>query len=211
MPTHRRRLLAAVGSGVAVGGAGCLGLGLFGPSLPDCSGEGVAERSPPVRGDDGAPVRVAVYSDFACSHCATFAAEAAPRIDDHVEAGDVAYVHRDFPVPVSGRSFPAANAARAVQDGAGDDAFWTYSERLFANQDALGTDDLVAYAEDLAVDTTTVRTAIEETRYCEVVTSDRRRGTDAGVEGTPSVVVGGDLHAAPSPAEFEDAVETALA
>ncbi len=210
MPTRRRDFLAAVSAGGLAGSAGCLGLGIFGPSLPDCSGDGVADLPAPTRGHGAAPVRVAVYSDFDCPHCATFAFDVAPRIDHHVARGNVAYVHRDFPVPVSGRSFPAANAARAVQDAAGDAAFFTYADRLFANQDDLGTDALVGYAEDLAVAGATVRAAVQDARYCQVVTDDRSTGSDRGVEGTPTAFVDGEKYAAPGADEFERAVESAL-
>lgn len=210
MTPSRRRLLGAVGTAGLAGTAGCLGLGLFGPSLPDCSGDGVARVDPPVRGSGSAPVRVVAYTDYGCPHCETYVRTVAPRLDDRITGGDVLYLHRDYPIPASGRSFPVANAARAVQDAAGDAAFWTYYGRLFANQGEYGLDRLVAYADGLDVAGERIRTAVDELRYCEAIKAERATGSEVGVEGTPSVTVDGDLYEAPSGDDLERAVEDAL-
>lgn len=210
MTPTRRALLGAVGTAGLGSTAGCLGLGLFGPTLPDCSGDGVADLDAPQRGDSAAPVRVVAYTDFGCPHCETYVRTVAPRLSDPIERGDVLYVHRDYPIPASGRSFPVANAARAVQDAAGDAAFWTYYERLFEEQGDYGTDRLVEYAAGLDVEEETIGTAVEDLRYCEAIKRDRSAGNDAGVEGTPTVIVDGDLYEAPSGEDLERAVAAAL-
>jgi len=209
MRPSRRSLLGLVGSAGVAGTAGCLGL--FGPSIPDCSGDQITALDPPTRGDRSAPVTVEVYSDFACPHCETFATQVAPRIDEEVARGDVLYVHRDYPVPASDRSFPAANAARAVQDTADGAAFWEYGDWLFANQDDLGSDRLVAIAREIGVPEAPVETAVEDGPYCELLKSERSEGADRGVEGTPTVFVDGDRYEAPDGDEFERAVDDALA
>jgi len=210
MGRTRRRLLGAVGAAGTAATAGCLGLGIFGPSLPDCSGDQITDVPAPTRGDDDAPVRVAVFSDFACPHCKTFAEEAAPRIDDLVESGDVLYVHRDFPVPVSGRSFPVANAARAVAYHADDAAFWAFYDRLFANQGEFGADRLAEHAEAVGAPAEAVRAAAADLPFCEAVKADRSAGSDRGVEGTPTAFVAGERYGGPNPEEFEAAVREAV-
>ena len=210
MTPTRRALLGAVGTAGLAGTAGCLGLGLFGPTLPDCPDGGVADLEAPRRGDPDAPVRVEAYTDYGCPHCETYVRTVAPRLSDPIEGGDVLYLHRDFPIPASGRSFPVANAARAVQEAAGDAAFWTYYERLFAEQGDYDLDRLVEYAADLDVEGATIRTAVEDLTYCRAIKTDRSSGSDAGVEGTPTVIVDGDLYEAPSADELEGAVSTAL-
>lgn len=210
MTPTRRALLGSVGSAGLAGTAGCLGLGLFGPTLPDCSGDGVADLDAPSRGDPDASVTVEAYTDFGCPHCETYVRTVAPVLSDPIERGDVLYVHRDFPIPASGRSFPVANAARAVQDAAGDAAFWTYYGRLFDEQGDYELDRLVEYAAGLDVSETAIRTAVEDLRYCETIKADRSAGSDAGVEGTPTVAVDGDLYEAPSGEDLERAVADAL-
>lgn len=210
MERTRRRLLGAVGAAGTAATAGCLGLGIFGPSLPSCSGEQVTDVAVPTRGAADAPVRIEVFSDFACPHCKTFAEEAAPRIDDLVESGDVLYVHRDFPVPVSGRSFPVANAARAVAYLADDAAFWAYYDRLFADQGAFGTDRLADHAAAVGAPAGRVRAAVENLSFCETVKRDRSAGSDRGVEGTPTAFVAGERYGGPDADEFEAAVREAV-
>jgi len=210
MTPTRRALLGAVGTAGLASTAGCLGLGLFGPTLPDCPDGSVADLDAPRRGNPDAPVRVEAYTDFGCPHCETYVRTVAPRLAEPIERGDVLYLHRDFPIPASGRSFPVANAARAVQESAGDAAFWTYYERLFAEQGDTGLDRLVEYADGLDVDEATIRTAVEDLTYCRAIKADRSAGSDAGVEGTPTVIVDGELYEGPSADDLEAAVSAAL-
>lgn len=204
----RRDLLAAAGGAGVAATAGCLSW--FRPSAPDCEGEQLTDLAPPARGAADAPVTVEVFSDFACPHCATFATERAPVLDDDVDAGRVRYVHRDFPIPVSDRSYPVANAARAVQYHADDAAFWTYADRLFANQDSFGTDALATHAEAVGVAPATVRDAVESQPFCELLKGERSAGTDRGVESTPTVFVDGEQYENPDRETLASAVRAAL-
>ncbi len=59
----------------------------------------------------------------------------------------------DFPIPVEedvvvGRAI----AARAVQDHAGDETYFTYAESLFANQNQLGPDTYADLPEGIDID-----------------------------------------------------------
>jgi protein-disulfide isomerase len=208
MSPRRRHLLTAIGTASLGATTGCLGL--LGPSVPSCSGGQITDLAAPSRGESTAPVTVEVYSDYACPHCADFADQAAPRITDLIENGDVHYVHRDYPVPVNGRSFPVANAARAVQDYAGNEAFWQFYELAFGHQGEFSTNKLQEYAKQAGAADVDVQAVLEDQRYCERIKQDRKRGNEKGVSGTPTVFVDDEKLAGPAPKEFEEAVRAAL-
>ncbi|AJF27032.1 DSBA oxidoreductase [Haloarcula sp. CBA1115] len=190
--TRRGLLAATVGTVGAM--AGCAG----GSSESESAGTTETPTplpgqplSTPVAGDPGADVTVAVYEDYACPHCATYSESVFPQLrDDYLADGTVRYEHHDFPIPVDEEvSWQAASAARAVQDNVGAAAFFTYSKRLFANQNQLGPDTYAELTEGLDVDGETVRAAATGKLYRPTVSGDRDAGIDRGVQGTPTVFV----------------------
>lgn len=148
--------------------------------------------SPPTMGDPAADVTVVVFEDYACPHCRDFSLNVVPKLRaDYVDPGSVLYEHRDFPLPVNRWSRPAANAARAVQDIAGDSSFFEYCRALYENQSRYSFDLLLALGDEVGVDGAEVRTAAEERRYESVIQSDTALGNEMGVRGTPEVYVNG--------------------
>ncbi|MEF8859297.1 MAG: thioredoxin domain-containing protein [Halolamina sp.] len=210
MPT-RRAVLTGLSAGATAAIAGCLGGGEADEETP---ADAIESLPTPVQGADDAPVTVAVFEDFACPHCRTFAVDVHPRlVDEYVDPGDVQYEHHDFPIPVDDRwSWEAPGAARGVQDTVGDRAFFTFTQRLFEEG---WTDGSPTYSEsllrDLAgavdADPDTVVTAASEARYRPVLEADREAGLDRGVQGTPSVFVDGTLIDRPDYATISSAIE----
>ncbi|HKL27813.1 MAG TPA: thioredoxin domain-containing protein [Natrialbaceae archaeon] len=207
----RRRLLrtsaAATAAGATLGTAslsGCLGLGLFGPSLPSCDGEQITDVSAPPKGQANAPVTVDVYSDYGCGHCADWALEAAPQLGDEIEAGQVRYVHHDF--SLSKGSFRVANATRAAYYYDGPEAFWTFNRLAFENQGSLGTETLVDLATEAGASAENVRTAATELPFCRALKDDRQAASDRGVSATPTVFVDDEKLVGPSIDEVESAI-----
>ena len=190
--TRRGLLAATVGAVGAM--AGCAG----GSSESESAGATETATplpgqplSTPVAGDPEADVTVAVYEDYACPHCATYSESVFPQVrEDYLADGTVRYEHHDFPIPVDEEvSWQAASAARAVQDNVGDEAFFTYSKRLFANQNQLGPGTYAELTEGLDVDGETVQAAATGELYRPTVSDDRDAGIDRGVQGTPTVFV----------------------
>ncbi|MFC7095865.1 DsbA family protein [Halobaculum marinum] len=189
-----RRDVLATGAAGSVGlVAGCLG----GSDEPEATVESLPA---PTHGPDDAPVTVAVYEDYACPHCQTFAVDVYPKlVADYVDPGDVRYEHRDFPIPVHDRwSWEAPGAARAVQDTVGVDAFFTFTKRLFADgweggSMAYSSSLLRTVAADVGADPDTVLEAAIAGRYRPVLEADRDAALDKGVRGTPTVVVNGSV------------------
>jgi protein-disulfide isomerase len=73
----------------------------------------------------------------------------------------------------------------------GPDAYWRFSQSLYANQSDLGPDRYATLAEEVGADPQTVRTAAVEQTYETTVRADRQRGDELGVDSTPTVFVDG--------------------
>lgn len=189
-PIRRRAVLGALAAGGTVALAGCGGGAGGGETLP-----------PPVAGDPEAGVTLAVYEDFACPHCARYNEEGFPGFESaYIEPGEIRYEHHDLPIPVANPgSWEAANAARAVQDRAGDEAFYAFAARVFANYTQIpdaGPSLYESVADDLGLDGVAVRSAAIDRDYQATVEADRQAGDDTGVSSTPTFVLDGEIVAA---------------
>lgn len=183
--TSRRRFLAATGSAVTATLAGCLGGG-------SADSDSLSTDDHPALGDEDAPVRMVVFEDFSCSHCASYNQQIAPQVvDDYVTPGDVLYFHADFPIPVDETwSYAVASAARAVFEEAGHDAFWSFSSAIYQQQGQYSYDLVEEVADEVAEVGQAARDAAENDSYRETVDDDREMGEEWGVSGTPTVFVG---------------------
>lgn len=203
--TVSRRTLLALSTGAIGALAGC-SVPLLGPSTPECSGQQTTGLSAPTAGPSSAPVSVDIYTDFACPHCRDFFLDVYPTVRQRIPTETATYVHHDFPVPVSEWSYPVASAARAVQHTNSDRAFWTFAELAYQNQGEYSNDVLERLAQDVKTDPQTVRRAAEQLPYCRLLKRERKRGTDRGVEGTPTLFVNDQKLEAPSVDELTSAI-----
>lgn len=200
----RRRFLAGVSGVGAFGLAGCAGV-LSNEddesSAPEATSTEMTSAvttstettlPTPVLGDPDAEVTVMAFEDYACGHCASYSLEHFPKLaSEYIEPGLIRYEHHEFPLPLSNASWRAPNAARAVQDTVGEDAYWTYSKLLFTNQRQLGPSMYAKLAEEVGADTETVKSAAVERRYDPTIKADKRKGKSLGVKGTPAIFVNG--------------------
>lgn len=141
------------------------------------------------KGPESAPVTLIEFSDFQCPACR----RAAPAIDAvYAKYGDdLRVVFRHFPLrsihPQAQLAAEAASCARRQQE----EAFWTMHDALFAQQNALGRDDLVARAETLALDASAFVSCLDGREARDEVNRDFEVGERAGVGSTPSIFVNG--------------------
>jgi len=200
MKQTRRRYLASTGAvTLGTGLAGCTG-GSGPPATQtshscDLTERNAVEELPQPRlGPEDAAVTVAVFEDFACPHCATFATGAFSDLKTEFDDDDaVAFEHYDFPIPVSDWSGRVANAARSVQEAAGDGAFFEFSEAAYANQDDYSWQVVGDLADDVGVDPCRVLSDATHKPYEVVLQANRQEGEDRDIPGTPAVFVGGHL------------------
>jgi protein-disulfide isomerase len=219
---RRREALAAVAGVAAASTAGCstirstVGLG---SGLPSCEGDqlraGELANGAP---GDAAPT-VAEFTDFSCPACASYYGETMPTVfEEYIEPATIRYVHHDYPIPVGKWALPVANAVRAAQDQFGNILTLAgFVPAMFERQrrDAYSMEFIESTAAE-QLDSTSreaierVRAAAENRPYCEVIREDRQLGEEMGVEGTPTIFVGGEKFENPSTGELADAIDDAI-
>jgi protein-disulfide isomerase len=162
-----------------------------------------------VVGSSDAPVTVDLYEDFQCPNCKAFEDASGETLTQLVTDGTVqVHYHGMAFLDTSANddySTRALNAAAAVLDAGGPDAFETFHDLLFADQPAEGgsglTDDqLVQDARQAGVTGATVERQIRDLTYGDWVKNSTDQASKDGVTGTPTVFVDGtelsDLSAA---------------
>jgi protein-disulfide isomerase len=141
-----------------------------------------------VLGDPDAAVTLLEYGDYECPYCAA----AAPVLRQVVEdsGGLVRLVFRNF--PIADRHPFALTAALAAEAAGAQGAFWAMHELLFDRQDRLDDAALRAYAEELGLDADRV-VGEPAQAFGDKVEADFAAGLAAGVGGTPTVFIDGQL------------------
>jgi protein-disulfide isomerase len=174
-------------------------------------------------GDPNAIVKVQVYEDFQCPNCKTYADSIETQLVDssYITTGQAYYVFMQFPFldanSITKESHQAANASMcALEQG----RFWDYHDMLFANQGAVenggafNNKRLQAFAESLGLNMTEFNLCFNADKYSEQIQADYQEGVAAGVSGTPTVVVNGQILTpgfVPTYDEIKTAIDAALA
>jgi len=149
----------------------------------------IAVAGAPSRGNPDATVTLIEFSDYQCPFCARHVSETLADIDRlYVSTGKVRYVFRNFPIEsIHALAFRAHEAAAcAAEQG----KFWDMHDRLFANQRALGPDDLVKHAATIGLQMMPFRTCFDSRRLSTQIRQDIAAGRSLGVNGTPMFFFG---------------------
>ncbi len=137
-------------------------------------------------GPADAKVTIVEFSDFECPYCSRAAAVANQIKKEY--PGKVRFVFRQFPLSFHKNAHLAHQAALAA---AAQGKFWEYHDILFANQKALGRDQLDKYAKDLGLDMTAFNKALDDGTYKAAVDADIELGNEVAVRGTPTMFLNG--------------------
>jgi protein-disulfide isomerase len=146
-------------------------------------------------GEENAPVRILVFSDFQCPGCQSWASRIEPTLKaEFITTGKVRLTYYDFPLTqIHDHAFLAARAARCAGD---QGKFWELHDRLFANQFQWGMNktpppikDFVRYATEAGVEPTAFESCLNSDKHADVVTANHQLGETLRVGGTPSVFI----------------------
>ena len=169
-----------------------------------------------IRGNKDAKVFLIEYSDFECPFCARFHPTAQQMLDEYGD--DVAWVYRHFPLDIlHPRARPAAQASECAAELGGEDAFWSFIDEIFENQEtALSDSGLKNTASRLGLDARAFSDCVENEKYKDKVEEQYQGGLTAGVTGTPGNFVvnsKGEIWLIPGAVPFEilkEAIDEAL-
>ncbi|MGQ0505996.1 MAG: DsbA family protein [Myxococcaceae bacterium] len=142
--------------------------------------------SAPVKGPKNAPVTIVAFSDFQCPFCSRVVPTLKQIEDQYGGKVRVAFKHQ--PLPFHNNAKLAAEASLAANE---QGKFWEYHDKLFANQSALDRPNLERYAEELKLDLTKFKTALDSKKFDAQVAADSTEGSRVGANGTPTFFING--------------------
>lgn len=214
----RRALLAGAGTATVAGLAGCLGLGGGGSAAPqDADPHDGLIANAPVPDDPGSHTyarmgtgadRVVTYvGNWKCPVCAEFSTGSdrvlplSTIVTDYVEPGDIDLRYRALCYKSNGDPFLGPDAPRAGRAGLAvwnvdPSTYWTYHEYVMQHQPRESKEwatrsTLVDFAEGAGVsDPEAVGSAVGNGQYEEPVKTTAAAAADAGVSGTPTLILG---------------------
>lgn len=140
------------------------------------------------KGEKDAAITVLEFSDYQCPACGSFAQRIGPMFDENfVNTGKAKVVFMDFPLQRHEQAFKAAEAANcAAEQG----KFWEYHDQLFANQQSLMPNDLVAHARTLSLNVGAFETCLNSNKHADKIRSDMERAESVRLRGTPHFAIG---------------------
>lgn len=172
-----------------------------------------------VLGNPTAPVTMVEFADFQCPFCERFFTDTWPSLKkDYIDTGKLKFVYKNLPInDRSGsdhESHDAANAALCAKD---QNKFWEYHDVLFKNQNgenqgAFSRDNLKKFAANLGLDTGKFNQCLDTGKYNAQVQADFDEASKLGINGTPTLVVNGNVIVGAQPyATFKSAIDAELA
>lgn len=148
-----------------------------------------------ILGNPNAPVKIIEFSDIQCPFCRQYHPVLTQIMNEYGKQGKVAWVYRHFPlVSIHPLAEPAAIASECVFEQGGNDQFWEYINKLFADG-LTNTAQLSDTARSIGVNMAQFSACTQATtgKANDVVQADIADGLNSGVSGTPySIIIGKD-------------------
>jgi protein-disulfide isomerase len=166
----------------------------------------VKTEGAPFKGPSGAPITIAEFSEFQWPFCA----RVGPTLEQirKVYGDKVRIVWKHLPLEMHKNARPAAQAAEAASSPG---KFWEYHDKLFANQNKLGPDDLKQYAKDLGLNMAQFEKDLLDPGKKKRVDDDMAEARSLAITGTPGFFVNGRfLNGAKPFAEFAKVLNAEL-
>ncbi len=162
------------------------------------------------KGSPDAPVTIVEVSDYGCGHCRNFNLDTAPLLEDlYVRQGQVQWIA--VPYALGAQTTPAAEASMCAAE---QDKFFEFHERMFEIQDepqALSADGFRQAAEELELNMETFNTCISGRKYNDIISSNVRVASRAGVQSTPTFFINDQLLRGNAPlATFQQRINSIL-
>ncbi len=165
----------------------------------------------PTWGSATAPVTIVEISDFECPYCGkvnpTLKSLKAKYGPDKLR---IVWKHNPLPFHKSAR--PAHEAAAAVMDLGGSDAFWKFHDKAFANRRDLTPANFKKWAKEAGIDEKKFEAALKDKKHAAKVDADLALNRKIGATGTPAFRINGvELSGAQPEAKFAKVIDEQLA
>ena len=149
-----------------------------------------------------AKLTIVEFGDFECP----FSKESASVVRSLLaKYGDrVRFEYRHLPLTdIHPNAFASAVASECANE---QGKFWQFYDKLYANQTALKTADLLRYSTESGLDTTQFRACLLGNRYDTKVSADASFARSIGLEGTPTFFFNGQMVEGAIPEQQFDAI-----
>jgi len=141
-----------------------------------------------VRGNGYADTTLVVYADFECPYCAVLHETLKKKLADSSDS--FKWVYRNLPIDsIHPQARPSALAAECVADLLGNDAYWKFTDALFAGQSELGDALYTQEAATLGANAEAFAECVSSKKFEERINTDIAEAMGMGVQGTPFTVV----------------------
>ena len=201
-PVGMKGFYAAL-AGVAVVGIGVLGWMLSRPRTVSIPANVVIQPADTagfrgyLLGSDSAKVEITEYADYQCPFCQTFDELQFPTIKQRlIDAGRLRWRYRDFPLQQHPFSRLAAHSAACADE---QGKYWEQHRRIYEGQQdwAESTDAAPAfrrYAQLNGLDLARYDACMKSAKYAGRIQASYDEGVRAGVNSTPTLLIGGRLY-----------------
>jgi len=143
----------------------------------------------PVKGPADAPVTIVAVSDFQCPFCSRVEPTISQIMQDY--KGKVRVIWRNNPLPFHQNAMPSAELAMEAMAQGGSDKFWKAHDKLFSNQQALTRENLDSYAQELGLDMTKYKAAMDGHTHKAAIEADQQLAAKLDARGTPAFFING--------------------
>ncbi|HYL28399.1 MAG TPA: thioredoxin domain-containing protein [Gemmatimonadales bacterium] len=201
-PVGMKGFYAAL-AGVAVVGIGVLGWMLSRPRTVSIPANVVIQPADTagfrgyLLGSDSAKVEITEYADYQCPFCQTFDELQFPTIKQRlIDAGRLRWRYRDFPLQQHPFSRLAAHSAACADE---QGKYWEQHRRIYEGQQdwAESSDAAPAfrrYAQLNGLDLARYDACMKSAKYAGRIQASYDEGVRAGVNSTPTLLIGGRLY-----------------
>ncbi len=146
-------------------------------------------------GKSDAPVTIDLYEDYSCPHCADYEAAVGPTLFALAASGDAIVNFHPIQI-VTSYGTAAGSAATCVAEN--DSQNWPdFHSALFANHsqqsDRWGTSDFSDFAKAQGITDEATLSCISKGTHADWIGSNTAASRDAGVQGTPTLFVNGEV------------------
>jgi protein-disulfide isomerase len=155
-------------------------------------------ESPRALGNPDAPVTIVEFSDFQCPFCRRHAQETLPLlIQNHIDAGRVYYVFKDFPIAsLHPLAYRLHEAARCLTEGEDPALYWRAHDLFFDEAELFQVDTLEAMDDAILTGFSSaglpdISRCLEAGTYADAVQAELNEGLSLGINGTPGFFING--------------------
>ncbi len=150
-----------------------------------------------VTGAATAPVEVIEYADYQCPGCANFETVQWPTIKERlVDTGKLRWRYRDFPLNIHPHSRLAAHAAACADE---QGRFMEYKRGIYDTQNEWSfqrdaSKHFRSLARSFGLDVARYDECMKSAKFAGRIQASLDEGTKAGVNSTPSLIIGGRIY-----------------